>query len=113
MDMIDAILEQLLSALPLVAAVVATLLIDFVRSRLGEVVPRVLWPILLPIVGAVIAGVARGVGYDIGEFNPSTSDLSMWETVLAGALTGSATVGLKEARKSIGRLRRPFDIEDR
>lgn len=109
MEILDAILTQLLSALPIVAAVTATLVIDFVRNRVGDVVPRAMYPILLPLAGAVVAGVAKGVGADIGDFNPSTVDLSMWETVVAGALTGSATVGLKEARKSLTRLREPID----
>lgn len=101
---IDQVIDQLIAALPLVAAVAATLAIDFVRTYLGDVIPRVLWPILLPIAGALVAGVAKAFGADIGDFNPNTIDFSMWETIVAGALTGAATVGLKEARKSIGRL---------
>lgn len=112
LEILDAVLAQLLAALPLVAAVLATLLIDAVRNRLGDVVPRTLYPIMLPLAGAVVAGIAKGVGADIGDFNPSTADLSMWETVIAGALTGSATVGLKEARKAVGKLREPIDDID-
>lgn len=111
-EILDAVLAQLLSALPLVAAVVATLAIDFVKTHFGEVVPRTLYPILLPLAGAVVAGIAKGVGADIGDFNPATADLSMWETVVAGALTGSATVGLKEARKAVSKLREPIDDID-
>ena len=112
MEILDAILEQLLSALPLIAAVLATLIIDCVRNRAGDVVPRAFYPILLPLAGAVVAGLAKGVGADIGDFNPSTADFSTWETVVAGALAGSATVGLKEARKSLDKLRKPFDEID-
>lgn len=110
MELIDPILEQLIAALPIIAAAAASYLVTAVNRYVGEIVPKVLYPVLLPVAGAVVAGSAKAFGVDIGGFNPSTADFSAWETIIAGALTGGGAVWIYELRKSFSRARGDDEI---
>src|SRR5690606_33499137 len=108
--LLDSILEQLVSALPIIAAAAASYIVTAVNRYVGEIVPKFLYPVLLPIAGAVVAGTAKAVGVDIGGVNPSTADFSMWEAIIAGALTGGGAVWVYELRKSFARARGEDEI---
>lgn len=97
----DALIDQVLAALPLIAAAAVPMLIATVKDQLTEFVPARYFPVLLPVLGALVAGVAKAVGFDIGDFNPETADLSAWETIVAGALVGSASIGIHQIRAQL------------
>lgn len=88
--------EQLIAALPLIAAAAVPMAVAWIRRVSHDRIPPEFWPILLPLAGAFVATIARLAGVDIAEFNPSTASFSAWETAIAGALTGAAAVGLHQ-----------------
>ena len=102
-QLMSNLIGALISALPLIAAAIVPPTLAYINSKIGEYVPKQFYPILLPLAGALVAGTAKAIGFDIGEFNPSTADLSMWETVVAGILVGSASVGLHQIAKQMGK----------
>lgn len=102
-QLFPSLIGALLSALPLIAAAIVPPTLAYINAKVGEYVPRQFYPILLPIAGALVAGISKALGLDIGDFNPDTADLSMWETVVAGILVGSASVGLHQIPKQMGK----------
>lgn len=102
-QLISNLIGALISALPLIAAAIVPPTIAFINKKVGEYVPRKFYPILLPIAGALVAGTAKALGFDIGEFDASTADLTMWQTVVTGLLVGSASVGLHQIPKQMAK----------
>lgn len=95
------VLDALLSALPLIIAAVVPPALAYFNSKVGTIVPKHLYPILLPVLGALLAGAAKAAGFDVGDFNSETADLDMWQTVVAGALSGHAAIGIHQIKKQI------------
>lgn len=93
------ILDALQSALPLIIAALVPILIAKFNQHFGTLLPKQYYPIVLPIAGAVVAGTAKAVGFDVGDFNPETASLNMWQTIIAGALTGHAMVGMHQIKR--------------
>lgn len=104
-EMLEIFVEQLAAALPLIAAAVVPIGVAAVRKFARDRIPSYLWPVLLPLAGATVASLARLGGFDLGDFNPSTADFDAWETAIAGALTGSASVGLHQLVAQAKRMR--------
>lgn len=96
-----AMLDSIAQALPLIAAALVPPALAFINKWAGDTVPKHLYPILLPIAGAIVAGLSKAAGLDLGDFNPSTASLSMWETVVAGALVGHASIGVHQIKKQL------------
>lgn len=94
-------MEQLIAAIPLIAAAIASFAIAMFREHIWPVLPDYLIPIVLPIAGGIIAGLAKALGFDIGDFNAETADLTTWQTVIAGVLSGLAMTGLHQAQKQV------------
>lgn len=100
-DLISILVEQVLGALPLVAAAIVPVGVAYVRKFTADRIPPALWPAILTIGGAVVATVSQAVGFDLGDFNPQTADLSAWETAIAGALTGLGAVGVHQGARQL------------
>lgn len=108
-ELLAMLLERLIEALPLIAAAVVPVIVAAIRRAVRDRIPDYAWPVLLPIAGAVVATLARLGGADIGDFNPSTAGLSAWETAVAGALTGAASVGMHQLVRQLRKAAAPLD----
>ena len=91
--------DAIASAAPLVIAGLVSGALAAVHRWFGEVVPKRFYPILLPTAGAFLAAIAKMAGVDVGDFNPETADLTMWQTVAAGAASGWIAIGMHQVRK--------------
>lgn len=101
MNAIVPVLDALLSALPLIVAAVVPPALAYFNSKVGAIVPKHLYPVLLPVAGALLAGAAKAAGFDVGDFNSETADLDMWQTMVAGALSGHAAIGIHQIKKQL------------
>ena len=97
------IFNSIASALPLIIAAIVPALVAAFNKFFGERIDKRYYPILLPILGGVLAGLAKAAGFDIGDFNPETADLTTWQTIITGTLAGSASVGLHQIKKQVGK----------
>lgn len=89
-------LDQLLSALPLIIAAIVPPLVMGFRNFIAPLVPGRLIPMLLPVAGGLVAGLANLAGVDLGDFNPETADLNAWQQVVTGVLVGLAAIGVHQ-----------------
>lgn len=93
-------MESILEALPLIIAALVPPLLAWVRRKV-EIVPDQYIPILLPVAGAVVAIGAEFAGFNLGSFDAATADLSAWQTVVTGILSGLAANGVHQIGKQV------------
>lgn len=99
----QAILDALLQAVPLIAAAVVPLIIGFFKDNVLAKIPPTALPLILPILGGLFTSLAKLVGFDIGDVNPATADIGWWGTAVMGVIVGSASIGIHQlATKSLG-----------
>lgn len=91
-------MESIIEAIPLLIAALVPPLLAWVRRRV-EIVPDRYIPILLPVAGALVAIGAEFAGFNLGSFDAATADLSAWQTVVTGILSGLAANGVHQIAK--------------
>jgi hypothetical protein len=110
-ELILQLLDALSSALPLIAAAIVPPVLAWFNANVGELIPKWLYPILLPIAGALVATAAKFAGFDFGDFNPETADLTTWQTIIIGAMAGSASVGIHQIKRQFEKRPSPDAID--
>ncbi len=92
-------MEQLISAIPLIAAAVVPPLIALFRAYVSQVVPDRLIPVLLPIGGGVVAALAHLAGVDATLLKDTPTDPTAWGTVITGIVSGFAAIGIHQVKR--------------
>lgn len=94
---LDLIVTTVTPMLPMWAAALTAVAIAYTRAQVNRLVPSWAFPILIPLAGGLVSVGAQAVGYDLGDFNPQTAGLTMWQTAIAGTVTGGFSITLHQA----------------
>lgn len=99
MNAFQPLLDALASAAPIIAAGIASALLSAVREHAEKWIKPKFYPVLLPIAGGLVASLGNLVGVDLGDFNAQTADFTLWQSAVAGVMTGGFMVGLNQIPK--------------
>lgn len=94
-------MEPLIAALPLIAAAIVPPIVAVLREQIVKLVPSRWFPVLLPIGGGILAGIANLLGVDAAILQTTATDVSAWNTVITGIVSGSAAVGIHQVGKQL------------
>ncbi len=94
-------MEQLISAIPLIAAAVVPPLVAMFRAYIAKVVSDHWIPVLLPIGGGVVAALAHLAGVDATLLKDAPIDPTAWQTVITGIVSGFAAIGVHQIKRQV------------